>query len=150
MGGAVATGGGGEFMSLESSKASVYSTGEPRPKETAPTSDHSVGLCLGPYGGPRGVLFLMSEIPLYQQAREGAEAKLKSLESSKDSLVGEAAAAREVSFPPRKVDIVLQTLMARNRFTKSSRWRSSSHSSRARIPLWARRPQREMYYSHYH
>ena len=41
----------------------------------------------------------MSEVPLYQ-AREGAEAKLKSLESSKDSLVGEAAAAREVSSLP--------------------------------------------------
>ena len=30
------------------------SAGVPRSKETASLQDHTVGLCLGPYGGPRG------------------------------------------------------------------------------------------------
>ena len=29
-------------------------TGVPRPEETAPPQDPAVGVCLGPYGGPRG------------------------------------------------------------------------------------------------
>ena len=41
-------------------------TGVPRSQETAPPQDPSVGLYLGPYGGPKGGgHFLMSEVSLY-------------------------------------------------------------------------------------
>ena len=33
----------------------LHSTGGPRSSETAATEDPTVGLCLGPYGGPREV-----------------------------------------------------------------------------------------------
>ena len=46
-------------------KSSACVTGVPRSEETAPHSDPTVGMCLGPYGGPRGGgLCLMSEVPL--------------------------------------------------------------------------------------
>jgi len=42
------------------------STGGARSQETAPPCAPTVGLCLWPYGGPRGGgLFRMSEVPLY-------------------------------------------------------------------------------------
>ena len=37
------------------SGAGVTRTGAPRLKENAPPQDPTVGLCLGPCGGPRGV-----------------------------------------------------------------------------------------------
>ena len=38
-------------------------TGVPRPQEPPPSSDPTVGLYLGSYGGPKGGgLFLMSEV----------------------------------------------------------------------------------------
>ena len=50
------------------------STGVPRSEEAAPTQDPSVGLCLGPCGGPREV---GCEVPLFTQTtdihREGRQ-----------------------------------------------------------------------------
>ena len=41
-------------------------TGVHRPSETAPPLDPTVGLCLWPYGGPRGGgRHFLSEVPLY-------------------------------------------------------------------------------------
>ena len=44
---------------------SAGATGIPCSCESASSQDHTVGLCLGPYGGPRGGQFLMSEVALY-------------------------------------------------------------------------------------
>ena len=43
----------------------LYVQGYLAHKKQHPPQDPTVGLCLGPYGGPRGGLFLMSEVPLY-------------------------------------------------------------------------------------
>ena len=39
-------------------------TGVPRSAEAAPPWDPTVGLCLGPYGGPGGGAFPMSEVTM--------------------------------------------------------------------------------------
>ena len=49
-------------------------TGVPRSLETTPPWDPTVGICLGPCGGPRGGrLFLRSEVPLYMLQKSGEE-----------------------------------------------------------------------------
>ena len=47
----------------------ISSTGVPRSQENAhpprtPIRPYASAYCRGPYGGPRGVRFLMSEVPL--------------------------------------------------------------------------------------
>jgi hypothetical protein len=42
-----------------------WTRGVPLSLKTATSLDPKVGLCLGPCGGPRGVLFRISEVPLH-------------------------------------------------------------------------------------
>jgi hypothetical protein len=52
-----------DFCSLSSLGSGI---GLPRSKETAPPWDPTVGLCLGPYGGPRGAVSYERGAPVTQ------------------------------------------------------------------------------------